>query len=106
MNNRIAVAGVDPSQNLHHPVLHVAGGDPSVPVLLGRFDDGSEVSWQVLEHQNGIFVLAPEVFVEEYDVRAVLEGLEGLDFSERRLVVVDLLQGNGGGVGATVGLVQ
>lgn len=106
MNNRIAVAGIDPAQNLHHPPLHLAGGDPTVPLLLGGLDDGGEVGRQILEHQNGVFVLAPEVLVEEDNVGAVLKGLEGLYFAEGRLVVVDLLQGHGGGVGAAAGLVD
>lgn len=106
MNNRIAVAGVHPAQNLHHPPLNLAGRDPAVPFLLGGLDDGGEVGGQVLEHQNGVFIVAPEVLVEEDDIRAVLERLEGLDLAEGGLVVVHLLQGDGGGVGAAAGLVD
>lgn len=106
MNNRIAVAGVDPAQNLHHPALELAGGEPTLPFLLGGLDEGGEVGGQVLEHQNGVLVVAPEVLVEEDDVGAVVERLEGLDLAEGGLVVVDLLEGDGGGVGAAAGLVD
>lgn len=40
------------------------------------------------------------------DVRGALEDLKGVDLSERRLVVVDLLEGDGDRVGSASGSVD
>lgn len=102
MDDRIAVAGVKSLQYLEHPVLDLTEGDTALPTIaLGIADDGSKVGVKEFENEDGILIFMPEVFVEGYDVGRIVEDLEGLDFSESALVVVDLFEGNDEAVGET-----
>lgn len=106
MHNRIPVTSVDAAQNLHDPPLDLANSEPSLPLPLSLSDYRREVSGEELEHEHGILVLAPEVLMQDDDVRGVLQDLQCLDLAKRRLVVVDLLEGDYEGVRSPAGPVD
>ena len=106
MHDHAAVTRVDTAKDLQHPPLRLPDREAVVGVLAGVGDDGGEVGPEVLEDEHGVFVLSPEVLVQYDDVWGSLQHLKGFDFSESRLVVVDLLEGDGKVVGEAAAAVD
>lgn len=105
MEDHVAVTGVDARENLDHPALELAGGEGLVG-LGGVSDDGCQVGPEELEDEDGVFVVAPEVLVQNDDVWESLEELQRIDFSERGLVVVDFFEGDDEAVGEATAAVD
>lgn len=101
----MAVTGVEAGENLEHPALEVGGGEGLVG-LGGVGDDGGQVGAEELEDEDGVLVVAVEVFVQNDDVWGALEELQGVDFSEGGVVVVDLLEGDDEAVGEATAAVD
>ena len=94
MNDHTPMTRVNSRENLQNPPLDLTKPNSTIffSSLLGLTDDRSQISPQKLQDQYGVLVLTPEVLVQNDDVWGALEDLEGLDFAEGGLVVVDLFQ--------------
>uniref|UniRef100_A0A7C9DMN8 Uncharacterized protein n=1 Tax=Opuntia streptacantha TaxID=393608 RepID=A0A7C9DMN8_OPUST len=89
---------INPKQNLDDPSFNFPNRHPGTP--LGLFNHRSQIRPEILKHKHSILIFTPKVLVQNDDVGAVLEGLEGLDFAKSALVVVDFFEGNWEAVGS------
>lgn len=105
MHDHIPVTSIKTTQNLDHPPLQLPGRKPPprfYPVrssLLRLRYNGGQIRSHKLENKHGILILAPKVLVQNDDIRRTLKDLKRLDFAERRLIIVDLLQGDDNAIG-------
>ncbi|KAL8139842.1 hypothetical protein V2J09_005863 [Rumex salicifolius] len=97
VNNRIPVTSIHTVQNLNHPPLDLAGGDPSLKRAFCLRNHRFQIGGEELEDEYDIFVVLPEVVEQNDDSR---------DLPEGGLLIVDLLERDDEAVGTSAAAVD